>query len=449
LITFYDLLIAVFLAMMFMTGCHAEVETADPNTDVAMGAAFVDLDYVDVYNEDGELETVVDSETDFHGQLSNGRYLMDFVSTTGDHSFLPDGRMAFAPMMFGGLPVDGPVRINGLDNPVWTVEVHPDLEANAHLTMRQREKDPKLLPWTHYFSTWGEEPNPEWDELLELGDIQPVAWGFGASGTYAGARLRVTWEASYATSGDYTNVTGYTCNDSALCWTSSSSPSGSYYAAWDGDSNGTGYMDSDLPAFAAAYAGYPRAGGYAVCADDPAGYATTGLTCGISVPGSPSTGTYQAKKYTCQGSTCTGGYSGTKPHGGECKFFNNLLLYRSGQYHSGTWHKLPSDPDIEAAGFAKESTATINAGDVLRAYIYMPPVGTKPAYHLVHSTLVVGYNSTTSTALTVDSNWVGTVGTTSNEYIGAHTMGFTAGSTSLSDLRNYYKLDCVYSGSGC
>ncbi len=445
--TFYKLLAAIFvMTVMLVTGCRSEVENVDMKSGVTMGAAFVDLDYVDVYSEDGALEAVIDGETNFHGQLSNGRYLMDFVSTTGDHSFLPDGRMAFAPMMFGGLPVDGPVWTDGLDNPVWAVEAHPDLEADARLTVRQREMDPKLLPWEHYFSTWGDEPNPDWDELSAgSNDIHPLAWGFSASGTYATARLRVTWEASFATGGDYADVTGYTCNNSALCWTSSSSPSGSYYAYWDIDGNGSGYIDSDTSAFSAAYAGYPRVGGYAACSDDPSGYATTGLTCGISVAGSPSAGTYQAKSYTCQGSTCTSGYSGTHPHGGECKFFNNLLLYRSGQYHSGTWQKLPNDTTL--SGYPKESTAGINVGDVLRAYFYVPPSGTKAGYWTVHSTLVVAYNSTTQIALVVDSNWVGTVGTTSNEYIGAHTMGFTAGSTSLSDLRNYYKLDCVYGGS--
>lgn len=420
------LVVAAGATTLLTMGCQPS-NPADSvlQTEVTMGAAFMDLDYVDVYSVDGEHVAVFDGGVGFHDLLPIGHYLMDFVAGNGEHSFLPDGRLAFAPMMLGGLPVDGPVTMDGLDSPVWGVEVHPDLEADAHLTIRQKAMDPTLLPWKQYFTSWGEGENSDWQPDDSIPEARLDSWSFSATGTYATARLRVTWEASYATGGDFYNVTGYTCNTSGLCWTSSSNPSGSYYAYWDIDGDGVGYIDYDTAAWSTANTAYGSAGSCAAA----------WAPCGISVSVS------NARNYTCQSSsgTCTSGWtsSATKPHGGECKMFQNLLLYRSGQYHSGTWQALPLDSTISAdpTTYPAESSTTMNVGDVLR----------NPTAGQIHSTVIVAIDTAAAKALVVDSNWVGTT-SSYYEYIGAHVMTF-AGS-GVSDLDNYKKLDCIYSG-GC
>lgn len=58
--------------------------------------------------------------------------------------------------------------------------------------------------------------------------------------------------------------------------------------------------------------------------------------------------------------------------------------------------------------------------------------------------LVVAYDSSSQTALIVDSNYNGGAG---SEHIGAHTASFS-GTSSYAKLGNYRDLDCVYTG-GC
>lgn len=418
---------AALAGILCFAGCVSKNGEMNPDNEaeVSVDAAFAQLDYVAVYNEDGELVKMIDGEVDFHQVLPNGSYLMDFVSIDGNHSFLPDGRIAFAPQMTGAMPVDGPVFMEDMDAPLWEVEVHRDLEANAHIITRALEMDETLTPWLDRFKSWGGKENTEWENYgLDVDSWR--SWSTAASGPYATDRLRVTWELSFAMTGKYTTSPSdtVTCNNSPTCWTFTSSPSGSYYAKWDYDSNNVGYIDYDTAAWSTANSSYGSDGS---CAG-------VWTPCGITVP------VGNARNYTCQSSSgsCTSGSGGsaTKPHGGECKMFQNLVLYRSGEYNAGVWKRLPSDATITAnpATYPAESSGTMNVGDVLR----------NPTQ--IHSTIIVAIDSTTSTALVVDSNWVGTTGGVYNEYIGAHVMSFTG--SGVSDLDNYKKLDCVYSG-GC
>lgn len=425
LVTRYLVIMFAFLFSL-LCGCSPSISEDGSDSPVQVGAAFILLNSVDVYDDSGNYVSTIDADDDFKESLPIGYYYMDFVSENGEHSLLPDGRIAFAPMMQGGLPVDGPHFLDDIEASVWGVEVHPDLEANAHLVIRQREMDETLLPWKNYFSSWGNAENPDWDPSIDLPNDGYRSYSTGASGTYASQRLRVTWEASFAMTGKFalspSDTT--TCNTATSCWThTSSTPSGSYYAYWDADSDNVGYIDYDTSAWSTANSNYGSAGS---CAG-------AWSPCGISVPVS------NVRNYTCQSSSgaCTSGTgaSVTKPHGGQCKMFQNLLLYRSGQYNSGSWRTLPSDDTIikNPSLYPAESSSTMGVGDVLR----------NPSQ--IHSTIIVAIDTSTSSALVVDSNWVGTT-SLYYEYIGAHVMGFSG--TGVTDLDNYKKLDCVYSG-GC
>lgn len=229
-----------------------------------------------------------------------------------------------------------------------------------------------------------------------------------------------------------------TCNSGTRCWTRSSSTPGStssYYAVWDYDSNGTGYIDYDEAAWDTMTSNYTS--GDASCAQS--GYSLS-TTCNQSSTIGVGTG----KNYTCQSSSgsCTGGSgsSATKPRGGFCKAFQNLVLYRSGQYNSGSWRTLPSDTTITAYSTSGSdapttSTSNIAVGDVLR----------RLGSTTLHSMIVVAYDSSTQRALVVDSNYVAPASGSYYEYIGAHVVSFSG--SGYTDLDNYRNLKCVYTGS--
>ena len=135
--------------LSFLGACTQQdvMDTVGVPVEVQLAAAFTSLDYVDVYNQEGELQKTIDSSVDFQDVLSSGRYYMDFVNEDGDHSFMEDGRLAFAPMTEGATPLDGPFDIDSADAPVWEVAVDPVLEGNARLNIRIRDGDETLRPW--------------------------------------------------------------------------------------------------------------------------------------------------------------------------------------------------------------------------------------------------------------------------------------------------------------
>lgn len=428
-----------FLVLSILTACnHGDFDSSNaPTAAVALSAAFTNLASVDVYTFDGVHLKTVDASVDFEDVLPAGSYYMDFVDENDNHSFLSDGRLAFAPMGEGVLPVDGPFAVDGVEAPVWQVEVDEVLEANANLTLRAAQGDETLRAWKTFLPNWQVSlPEDERDviEDLEMADSKAYSTTTG----YTTARLRVTWEASFAMTGKYTTSSSdsTTCNSTTKCWTRTTSTPGatsSYYAVWDYDSNGTGYIDYDESAW--DYMMDEDSGVYAdgngSCTQS--GYSSA-MGCGLSVD------TETGKNYTCQSSsgTCTGGSSSsaTKPRGGQCKAFQNLLLYRSGQY-TGT---LPSDSTVSgysATGSSAptSSTSNIAVGDVLRRLTSL------------HSMTVVAYDSSTQRALVVDSNYVGTTSTTYNEYIAARVVGFSTTTYSgYSLLSSYRDLKCVYTG---
>lgn len=403
----------VMVLMSFVVACGSDdpILAAVPETSVAVNAAFVNLDYVDVYSEDGEHVAVINRDVDFQETLSVGRYLMDFVSASGEHSLLPDERVAFAPFMQGGTPIDS-VLVDGFDNPLWSVEVHPDLEANAHFTMRLRDMDASLEPWKQHFELWGEAPNPDWDHGFD-----PNADNFRAMSANHNSttdRLRVTWEASYATYGDFTGA----CSNSHLCWDLRSGG----YGYWDKDMNGTGYIDSDTSAWSNALSSYTCS--FNSCANGCFG------PCSISVD------TSNARNYTCQNSagTCTAGSgsTATKPRGGQCKMFSNLVFWRSGEYNNwGPWKKIPSDNSGWMTASPLTTAGTMSVGDVLRR-----PNG--------HAAIIVAVDTSNNTALISDSNWTNGDG---NEYIGWRILGFSGSGND--NLGNYKRLNCLYDATPC
>lgn len=418
-------------------GCRAvDFDTASSDEPpMQLGAAFVGLDHVDVYSLGGGYLNSVDNASDFVDSLPEGAYYMDFVDENGNGSFTADGRMAFAPQGTGFLPVDGPFEIEDASGPVWLVEVAPELEANARLTLRAAIGDESLRPWKDVLPEWQVNLPPEEMDAPD-DDITPVPVSYSTTTSSSSARLRVTWELAFAMTGNYSG----SCNTSTSCWTRSGTAPGStssYYATWDSDGNGTGYIDYDETAWDLLTSKYTS--GDASCAQS--GYSSS-VGCGVS----SSIGVGTGKNYTCQSSSgsCTGGTStsATKPRGGQCKAFQNLVLYRSGQYRSsGGWKKLPSDSTI--SGYSSSgtdapttSTSNIAVGDVLRRLT------------TVHSMTVVAYDSATQQALVVDSNYQGTTSSTYNEYIGAMVVGFstTTFTSSYKRLSNYRNLKCVYTG---
>lgn len=398
--------------MIFVPACSEDVLTVTTETledaDIAVNAAFTELDYVDVYSQNGEHIATVDMATDFHEILPVGTYLMDFVSATGSHSLAEDGRLLFAPMMQGGLLITD-TQLDGVDYPLWRVEVHPDLEANANLIRRQHAMDPSLEPWINHFKTWGEALNPDWDHDFDPNNDNLRSYNVNHKQT--SDRLRVTWEAAYAMTGDFSGA----CNNAVSCWNARSGG----YAYWDKDNGGSGYIDSDTTAWSNAVSAY---GSNSSCMNGS-------YTCHLSV------GTSTAKNYTCQNSSgvCTGGSgaSATKPHGGQCKAFTNLVFWRSGEYNNwGAWKTFPTDTTISS--YTSATTSTISVGDVLRNV-------TNP-----HAVIVVAYDTSLNKALVVDSNWVGGDG---YEYIGWHEMTFTG--VGNANLGNYKRMNCLYDASPC
>jgi len=419
--------VVFFVTLNAIIGCSSVDNRSfpqDSQVEFTLDAAFVPLEYVDVYDKNGDFITTIGQDTDLVGSLPVGYYLMDFVTSEGEHAFMPDGRLAFAPMMLGGLPVHGPIFGDQFDAPVWGVEIHPDLEANARLTQRQREKDETLLPFRHYFKHWGERSSHDGDDLeVDAGFDEadkPILKAYDPYHNYTTSRLRVTWEASYAMTGDWNG----SCNSAAGCWNQRSGG----YAYWDKDSSGTGYIDSDTTAWSNAVYYY---GGASSCT--AGGYPQ----CYISV------GTSNARNYTCQSGsgTCTGGsgINATKPHGGQCKMFSNLVFWRSGEYNSwGSWLTFPLDSNLGSEPYA--TTSNISVGDVLRK---RSQDGTYPNNN-PHAAIVVAYDSSINQALLVDSNWVSGNG---YEYIGWHTLGFSG--SDVYNLGNYRRMNCLYNASPC
>ncbi|MBI2473985.1 hypothetical protein HYV70_05540 [Candidatus Uhrbacteria bacterium] len=421
------LFLLVAVTSSFWIGCAGE-ENETTQSYVAFGAAFVNLGYVDVYNETGEFLQRIDHSVDFQEVLENGYYLMDFVDESSLHSFMDDGRLAFAPMTEGATPIDR-VYVEDLGLYLWEVAVDPVLEGNARLSERIRNDDKTLLPWAEQL---GMEEIQQNENVAYK--VSPEMHSFASE---ASARSRLIWEASFAMSGDYSSSSN--CTSGQSCWygTAISSGSTSYYAkATAGKTNPSGskyysYIDYDPTAW-----GYltSSTGGYST--DSVTAYYVSCRTGGYTPCTVPTYGaTNGATKYTCQASSCT---TSTRPRGAQCKAFSNLLAYRSGVFHSGSssigsgsWRILPSDTNLNSSDYRTKysisllTSSTISAGDVLRQ-----------TYG--HSAIVVYVSG--STYRVVDSNWIVADG---NEYIGSHTMSFSG--DGIKNLGNYYDLNCIYS----
>ncbi len=431
-------IVFVLFLLSFFQACTQQdlLDASDVPVNVQLDAAFTVLDYVDVYSQEGEFQKTIDSSMDFQDVLSVGSYYMDFVNEDGASSFMDDGRLAFAPMGEGMTPMDGPFEIDGQN--MWEVAVDSVLEANARLNIRIRDGDETLRPWKERFQDW--QMNLPQEERDPIHDSEWIASEKAYSTSYGSSttRLRVTWEASFAMTGYFTSssTSTVTCRNSTSCW----NRRGNGYAYWDYDSNGTGYIDYDTSAWSTLRSNYTN---LVSCVDG--GFTPCSISVGSSTP----------KYYTCQsssGSCISGsGSSATKPRGGQCKAFANLLLYRSGQYNSGSWRTLPSQSTIycSTSSYPILTTSTIAVGDVLQRVDGVSGSCSDTArmsISTVHTQLVVAYDSSARTAIVVDSNYSGNNG---NEYIGYHTAGFST--TSYSDyslLSNYRDLDCVYTG-GC
>ncbi len=416
------LFLLVAVTSSFWIGCAGE-ENETTQSYVAFGAAFVNLGYVDVYNETGEFLQRIDHSVDFQEVLENGYYLMDFVDESSLHSFMDDGRLAFAPMTEGATPIDR-VYVEDLGLYLWEVAVDPVLEGNARLNARLKNGDPNLEKW-----------RPVLERSSETQFSSKGTQSYSTSYGSTSARARVTWEASFAMTGYYTTSSSstITCNNSTTCWTRR----GNGYAYWDYDSNGLGYIDSDTSAWSTLKKVYDP---YVSCVD-------WGATSGCY----NTVNTANAKNYTCQNNSgaCTSGSgsAATKPRGGQCKAFANLLLYRSGQYGSGTWKTLPSQKTIYCSTnkYPVLTTSTITIGDILQRVDGVTGSCSDMnnlKISTVHTQIVVAYDSTAQTAIIVDSNYTGGDG---YEYIGYHTAGFSSSNySSYTLLSNYRDLDCVY-----
>ena len=222
------------------------------------------------------------------------------------------------------------------------------------------------------------------------------------------SRLRVTWEASYAMGGDFASG----CNSVTSCWKFSSSAA---YATGD-------YASDDSTAWSTMRTAYGTTGNVS-CKDSGA------ASCYVTVNSST------VANYAYQPDT-----SGTWHYrGGQCKFFQNLVLYRSGIYR----YTLPTDSTTAAssstsASYPLATTANIAVGDALRI----------PSGGQIHSVIVVVYDSATQKVLVVDSNYTGGAG---REAISAHELTFssTPSTPSYSKWNTYRSLKCIYDASPC
>ena len=430
----------VAFVFFFLAACTQEGDEDShiPMTKTSFAAAFTDLDHVDVYDTEGNYLQTIDGDIDFEKDLGFGHYLMDFVNVVGNHSFMDDGRLAFAPMGDGFLPEDGPVFVDGLPAPLWDVEVHPVLEANANLTDRIQNGDEKLRPWKFHFVNWQfnlpEEERDPIDNDSWTAEGKTTTYSYSTTTGSSTARLAVTWQLSYAMIGSSSSA----CTSGTSCWslssaTLSTSTSASAYGIGPGYITGS---SSARNAWVTAVGSYGATSGYSSCRDNTAIYSVTCFPTVGSASGGSADTTYWAYRFDCQNSTarssCYGPYTA---HGGECKFFQNLVTYMAGLSRDsrGSFRSTPSNSS--SSGYALESASTIAVGDVLRR-----------TDSSAHSTIVVavGYASTATTtpayALVVDSNWVGSTGGY-NEYIGAHIF-------SMSTLAAYYhNISCVYDGT--
>lgn len=452
---FFATVFVLFL-LSFLGACTQQeiVDTADVPVDVELSAAFTTLSHVDVYGADGEYLKTINDTKGFRDVLPRGTYFMDFVNEDGDHSFMDDGRLTFAPMTDGATPLDGPFNIDEADVPVWEVAVDPVLEGNARLNMRIRDGDETLLPWAHKLGMEYEDSDEEETAIVaspKNHNMSSESW----------MRARLIWEASFAMTGNFSSSSN--CSSGSSCWngTATSSGSTSYFAkATSGNTNPSGqtyysYIDYDRSAWEYLRAEYTA--GDLSCKDSGYDSATYG-TCYVPTNGSASgssSSTY-ATKYACQASSCT---SSTKPRGGQCKGFANLVAYRSGVFHkgssatgSGSYYDFASDSRIDdtsatayasypkavaRGGSSASYTRTVAAGDVLR----------QPISSSLHSAILVYVSG--STYRVIDSNWVNTSGSGYNyEYIGSHTMSFSGSSCSTTVNTNLYCYriqQCIYS----
>lgn len=202
-----------------LSACAATTEDTATETNVVFSAAFTELARTDVYDMSGNFIQTVDDSADFQEVLPVGLYLMDFVNTDGEHSFMEDGRLAFVPMMTGAMPEDEPVFVDSSDYPFWQIEVHPALEGNAHLSIRVADGDETLRPWEYFFSDWQANlPEEDRDQIEDSDGWTAEGKSYSTTTGSTTTRLRVTWEASFAMTGDYSNTKGYTCTSSTNCW---------------------------------------------------------------------------------------------------------------------------------------------------------------------------------------------------------------------------------------
>jgi hypothetical protein len=231
--------------------------------------------------------------------------------------------------------------------------------------------------------------------------------GTPSAADLAGRRARVLWEAARVMVG----------------------PALASAYAWPAPSAGTSYTLATYP-YAAEDAGawWAMFAAAIYTAKGIVGYNISctvgGYSCQLAVPLKDG-----LSKYTCQGDCA----AATIMRGGQCKAFNNLVLYRSGVYHGDNWafKPLPSDASLgDNAKYPFAVKGRLAAGDVLRM-----PYG--------HSALVTRVVAA-DTVVVLDANWI--AGGDGNEAVGTHLMKF-GGAGYYGDLAKYRLLNCVYDGT--
>lgn len=121
-------------------------------------------------------------------------------------------------------------------------------------------------------------------------------------------------------------------------------------------------------------------------------------------------------------------------HGGQCPFYANLVIYRSGVYRSKA---IPSykacRDDYNGHRYFTKPANQLRPGDILRTKSGV-------AYHTaIPVEVLAGKSGSSVTSVDViDSNFIG------NEIIGMHTL--KTSNSGLSDLDNYFAVDLIKMG---
>lgn len=234
----------------------------------------------------------------------------------------------------------------------------------------------------------------------------PDRGGAPTSADLAGRRARVLWEAARAMVGP--------TKASAYAWPTPAAGTNKTLATYP-------YLAEDAGAWQAAFKVYSVG---KLIGDDATCTANWDYECPLKFGVSAG-----LMAYTCQG-PCA---SASATHGGQCKVFNNLVLYRSGVYHDNSWsfRKLPTDSVIggNKTLFPLAVKGKLASGDVLR----------QPNGHSVIVVRVIDGNS----CLVFDSNWFLPY---DSEIVGSHVMTFS-GTGKYDNLARYQVMNCVYDGS--